>query len=141
MSKGSAHFQNEQRKNQQVDAKISALKARASTLSEADLMKHQRCKVELAGHFALLMQPALNYLPNDKICLAGPWSIKWLCWKQEGICQGLGSMLTWYGYHVDMVFRFFQAKSSIHSRLSPYTMLTVSPPGLRMPFLLHVKSS
>jgi hypothetical protein len=42
MSKDSAHFKNEQRKQAQVEAKIMALQERAARLSAVELSKHQR---------------------------------------------------------------------------------------------------
>uniref|UniRef100_A0A383WPR7 DNA polymerase kappa n=1 Tax=Tetradesmus obliquus TaxID=3088 RepID=A0A383WPR7_TETOB len=42
MSKDSAHFKNEQRKQAQVDVRIAQLKARAASLSQAELAAHQK---------------------------------------------------------------------------------------------------
>jgi hypothetical protein len=42
MSKDSAHFKNEQRKQALVDAKIQQLQAQAAALSPSDLTVHQR---------------------------------------------------------------------------------------------------
>ncbi|KAF6260719.1 hypothetical protein COO60DRAFT_856036 [Scenedesmus sp. NREL 46B-D3] len=42
MSKDSAHFKNEQRKQAQVDARIAQLKAKAASISQAELAAHQK---------------------------------------------------------------------------------------------------
>jgi hypothetical protein len=42
MSKDSAHFANEQRKQAQTDARIARLRAQAGQLSAAQLAAHQR---------------------------------------------------------------------------------------------------
>ncbi len=42
MSKGSAHFVNEQRKQALVDARVAKLQAQAAALSEQDLARHAK---------------------------------------------------------------------------------------------------
>ena len=43
MSKDSAHFKNEQRKQAQVEERVAAMRAKAARISAAELAAHQRC--------------------------------------------------------------------------------------------------
>ena len=43
MSKDSAHFKNEQRKQAQVEEKVAAMRAKAARITAAELAAHQRC--------------------------------------------------------------------------------------------------